>query len=285
MYSVSVENTVARQPFTYNQTDGDGRERVHGLCIGFLYYFAVSLCATESLYHGHAVRKYRAIRSRTAVCGYSESRYSGSGSHFKPYPACWHRQPGGCGIAEPVPALRMRFIPERPVPVTVTRLFELPVQISLPIYSLERPANPQPLAYLVLQADSYRMYKFVMSALATLVTAYLLLVLMLTVALTWCINRLMVRPLRRIARELNDLSQQERLGHQLTLPRLHHDDEIGMLVRSYNRNQQSPSASMMSCPSSRPASRSPSCRIKPFAGDAGADGGPPAERRADRRRL
>lgn len=133
----------------------------------------------------------------------------------------------------------MRFIPERPVPVTVTRLFELPVQISLPIYSLERPANPQPLAYLVLQADSYRMYKFVMSALATLVTAYLLLVLMLTVALTWCINRLMVRPLRRIARELNDLSQQERLGHQLTLPRLHHDDEIGMLVRSYNRNQQS----------------------------------------------
>ena len=67
MYSVSVENTVARQPFTYNQTDGDGRERVHGLCIGFLHYFAVSLCATESLYHGHAVRKYRAIRSRTAV--------------------------------------------------------------------------------------------------------------------------------------------------------------------------------------------------------------------------
>ncbi|UMX74282.1 hypothetical protein MJ559_28790 [Klebsiella pneumoniae] len=35
----------------------------------------------------------------------------------------------------------------------------------------------------MLQADSYRMYKFVMSALATLVTAYLLLVLMLTVAL------------------------------------------------------------------------------------------------------
>ncbi|ESJ38275.1 putative diguanylate cyclase [Salmonella enterica subsp. enterica serovar Nchanga str. CFSAN001091] len=35
-------------------------------------------------------------------------------------------------------ALRKRFIPERPVPVMVTRLFELPVQISLPFYSLER---------------------------------------------------------------------------------------------------------------------------------------------------
>ena len=136
------------------------------------------------------------------------------------------------------PPLRMSFIPERPVPMMVMRLFELPVQISLPLYSLERPANPQPLAYLVLQADSYRMYKFVMSWVATLVTTYLLLTLMLSVALTWCINRLIVHPLRRIARELNDLSPQEHMGHQLPLPRLHHDDEIGMLVRSYNINQQ-----------------------------------------------
>ncbi len=135
-------------------------------------------------------------------------------------------------------ALRMSFIPERPVPVTITRLFELPVQISLPIYSLERPANPQPLAYLVLQADSFRMYKFVMSTVSTLVTTYLLLVLIMTVALTWCISRLIIRPLRKIARELNDLSPQDHPGHQLTLPRHHHDDEIGMLVRGYNRHQQ-----------------------------------------------
>ena len=135
-------------------------------------------------------------------------------------------------------ALRMRFIPERPVPVMVTRIFELPVQISLPVYSLERPANPQPIAYLVLQADSWQTYKFVMSVLSTLVTAYFLLVLVLTVAITWCINRLIVRPLRKLARELDDVAPQDRLGHQLTLPRLHHDDEIGLLVRSYNRNQQ-----------------------------------------------
>lgn len=135
-------------------------------------------------------------------------------------------------------ALRMRFIPERAVPVTITRMFELPVQISLPIYSLERPANPQPLAYLVLQADSWRMYKFVMSTLATLVTTYLLLVLIVTVAIAWSISRLIVRPLRNISRMLNDVSSQELVGHQLPLPPLHHDDEIGMLVRSYNRNQQ-----------------------------------------------
>lgn len=135
-------------------------------------------------------------------------------------------------------ALRMRFIPERPVPVTITRMFELPIQISLPIYSLERPVNPQPLAYLVLQADSYRVYKFVISTLSTLVTAYLLLTLMLTVALTWCINRLVMHPLRKIARELDEVPPQALPGHQLPLPRHHHDDEIGRIVRSYNRNQQ-----------------------------------------------
>lgn len=135
-------------------------------------------------------------------------------------------------------ALRMSFIPERPVPVMMKRLFEMPVQISLPVYSLQRPANPQPLAYLVLKSDSWRMYKFVISWISTLVTTYLLLTLMLTVALTWCINRLIVHPLRRIARELDSLSPQQQVGHQLALQRLHHDDEIGMLVRSYNLNQQ-----------------------------------------------
>ena len=103
----------------------------------------------------------------------------------------------------------------------VMRLFELPVQISLPLYSLERPANPQPLAYLVLQADSYRMYKFVMSWVVTLVTTCLLMTLILSVALTWCINRLIVHPLRRIARELNALAPQDQMGHQLELPACH----------------------------------------------------------------
>lgn len=159
-------------------------------------------------------------------------------------------------------ALRMSFIPERPVPMMVMRLFELPVQISLPLYSLERPANPQPLAYLVLQADSYRMYKFVMSWVATLVTTYLLLTLMLSVALTWCINRLIVHPLRRIARELNDLSPQEHMGHQLPLPRLHHDDEIGMLVRSYNINQQRVLRQQEEV--SNNATRFPTCQTKRF---------------------
>lgn len=135
-------------------------------------------------------------------------------------------------------ALRKSFTPERPIPMWIARLFELPVQISLPLYSLERPANPQPLAYLVLQADSWRMYKFIISTISTLLTTYLLLALILSVAISWSINRLIIHPLRKIARELDSLSPQDAAAHQLKLPPLHHDDEIGMMVRSYNRNQQ-----------------------------------------------
>ncbi|TNV21306.1 biofilm formation regulator HmsP [Buttiauxella sp. B2] len=135
-------------------------------------------------------------------------------------------------------ALRQSFAPERPIPMWIARLFELPVQISLPLYSLERPANPQPLAYLVLQADSWRMYKFIISTISTLLTTYLLLALILSVAISWSINRLIVHPLRKIARELDSLNPHDAASHQLTLPPLHQDDEIGMLVRSYNRNQQ-----------------------------------------------
>ncbi len=135
-------------------------------------------------------------------------------------------------------ALRVSFINERPVPVLISRLFELPVQITLPLYSLERPANPQPLAYLVLQADAWRMYKFIISTMSTLITTWLLLALVMTVAITWCINRLIVHPLRKMAKTLDGLDVDDIVGHQLDVPRLHQDDEIGMLARSYNRNQQ-----------------------------------------------
>ncbi|WP_034945169.1 biofilm formation regulator HmsP [Erwinia oleae] len=134
-------------------------------------------------------------------------------------------------------ALHTDFEPSRPVPRLIAKVFKLPVQITVPLYSLE-PANPKPMALLILQADSWRVYQFILSALSTMVTTYLLLALILSVAISWCINKLMVRPLRRIANELHHLEPHEILPHQLALPRRHRDDELGMLIRSYNRNQQ-----------------------------------------------
>lgn len=134
-------------------------------------------------------------------------------------------------------ALHTDFEPERPVPHFIATLFELPVQITVPLYSVE-PANPKPLALLVLQADSWRVYQFILSAVSTMVTTFILLALILSVAISWCINRLIVRPLRKIAQDLEALSPEALIKHQLALPRYHRNDEIGMLIRNYNRNQQ-----------------------------------------------
>ena len=135
-------------------------------------------------------------------------------------------------------ALHASFENEKPIPLFIARLFELPVQITLPLYSVESSGSPKPLAYLVLQANSTRVYQFILSTVSTMITTYLLLALILSVAISWCINRLVVHPLRSISRELQELPPQAILTHKLALPASHRDDEIGMLIRSYNRNQQ-----------------------------------------------
>ena len=135
-------------------------------------------------------------------------------------------------------ALGLNFVSPAPVPSLAIRIFDLPVEVSLPLYALEQHGHTQPLAYLVLQADPRSFYRFIISTLSTLLTAYLLLALILTVSISWCLNRLVVHPIRKIAYELSSLTQQNVISHQLHVSRLHQDDEIGMLVRSYNSNQR-----------------------------------------------
>ncbi|MEM6161298.1 biofilm formation regulator HmsP [Erwinia sp. P6884] len=134
-------------------------------------------------------------------------------------------------------ALHTDFEPAKPVPELIAKVFELPVQITVPLYSVE-PSNPKPMALLILQADSWRVYQFILSAVSTMVTTYLLLALILSVAISWCINKLIVRPLGKIANELQALPAQDVITHQLALPNRHRNDELGMLIRSYNRNQK-----------------------------------------------
>ncbi|WP_409309254.1 adenylate/guanylate cyclase domain-containing protein [Pectobacterium sp. B1J-3] len=134
--------------------------------------------------------------------------------------------------------LHANFPTERPVPSWVARVFKLPIRISVPLYSPPQTQNTTPLAHLVLQADSYRMFQFIVSTFSTMLATYLLLALILSIAITWCINRLMVHPLRSIIAELQGLPTDAIPHHQLTLPEWHQDDELGVLVRSYNRNQQ-----------------------------------------------
>ncbi|WP_409159891.1 adenylate/guanylate cyclase domain-containing protein [Pectobacterium sp. B2J-2] len=134
--------------------------------------------------------------------------------------------------------LHANFPKERPVPDWIARVFKLPIRISIPLYSPPQTQYSAPLAHLVLQADSYRMYQFIVSTFSTMLATYLLLALIMSIAITWCINRLLIHPLRGIIVELQNLPPDVILHRQLTLPPWHQDDELGALVRSYNRNQQ-----------------------------------------------
>lgn len=134
--------------------------------------------------------------------------------------------------------LHANFPKERPVPDWLARVFKLPIRISIPLYSPPQTQYSAPLAHLVLQADSYRMYQFIVSTFSTMLATYLLLALIMSIAITWCINRLLVHPLRGIIVELQNLPPDAMLHRPLTLPPWHQDDELGALVRSYNRNQQ-----------------------------------------------
>lgn len=135
------------------------------------------------------------------------------------------------------PVLHFDFTHGKPIPYWVSRLFELPVKITVPLYAGVPASSAGPLAYLVLQADSWRVYQFILSTLPSMVTTYLLLALVLSVVISWCINRLVIHPLREISNQLNMLAPRAILTHKLTAQPLHHDDEIGILIRGYNRNQ------------------------------------------------
>ncbi|MEH0876445.1 adenylate/guanylate cyclase domain-containing protein [Pectobacterium cacticida] len=134
--------------------------------------------------------------------------------------------------------LHADFPQERPVPAWIARIFKLPIRISIPLYSPPQTHYSAPLAHLVLQADSYQMYQFIVSTFSTMLATYLLLALTMSIAITWCINRLLIHPLRGIIVELQDQPPEAILHRPLTLPDWHRDDELGALVRSYNRNQQ-----------------------------------------------
>ena len=125
------------------------------------------------------------------------------------------------------------------VPDYFSHLLSLPITTSIPLYSPEHYAiDPLPMGYLILEADSYKLYQYTLHKLSTVLATYLLLALMLSISISWFLNRLLVYPLRNIANDLRLQSSDNIQYHQLILPIRHQDDELGMLVRNYNRNQQ-----------------------------------------------
>lgn len=141
-----------------------------------------------------------------------------------------------------IQVISLDFATYRPIPAAAKMIFGIPVEIRVPLYAygVAHVAKP-PQGYLILQVDDNRIYRFAMNTLALMVTSYLLLALVLVIAISWCINRLMVRPLRNMACELNSAEPAD----MLSCSPYHEDDEIGLLVKGYqnqlNKHKSGPS--------------------------------------------
>jgi diguanylate cyclase (GGDEF)-like protein len=133
-------------------------------------------------------------------------------------------------------SLNSRFPADTEVPDWFVTLFRLPITTTIPIYAPDyNHENQLPIARLVLKADSHLMYIFILKAACTLLFTFILLSLMLAIAISWRMNRLLISPLKTVAATLKSIPQGT--THQLAMPPHHEDDEIGMLVLNYNRNQ------------------------------------------------
>ncbi|MBD2800058.1 HAMP domain-containing protein [Xenorhabdus sp. M] len=131
-----------------------------------------------------------------------------------------------------VRVMSLNFADHHPIPKLAKQLFGIPVEVNVPLYFYGiSPKDAQPQGHLILQVDSNRVYRFALSTLALMLTTYLLLALILTISISWCINRIIIHPLRDIARELNG----EQSPAPLPCPESHQDDELGLLIKGYNR--------------------------------------------------
>ncbi|OAT30933.1 HAMP domain-containing protein [Proteus myxofaciens] len=131
--------------------------------------------------------------------------------------------------------LNLDFAPKKEVSPFSQWLFHIPVEVTIPLHPLG-VVYTEDKAYtgrLILQADTNRVYRFASNTVALVLTTYLLMGLILTIAISWCINRIVVKPLRKIAVTLNE----EDKICTLTCPKSHHDDEIGLLVKGYNHQK------------------------------------------------
>ncbi|MDC9590559.1 HAMP domain-containing protein [Xenorhabdus sp. XENO-10] len=135
-------------------------------------------------------------------------------------------------LPDNVPVMSLDFATHRPIPELAKKVFGIPVEVNIPLYIYSAsPKAAKPQGQLILQVDSNRVYRFAMNTLAFMLTTYLLLALILTVSISWCVNRIIIRPLRNIARELNE----EQPPVPMFCPKIHQDDELGLLLKGYNR--------------------------------------------------
>ena len=135
-------------------------------------------------------------------------------------------------VVEDTTVMNLSFATPKPIPDWAVFFVGIPVEMTVPLYAYGNVApHAKPQGYLTLQVDSNRVYRFALNTLALMTTTFLLLVLIITIAMTWCVSRMIVRPLRKIGVELQTGNEIE----SLEVSKYHQDDELGLVAKGYNR--------------------------------------------------
>lgn len=131
--------------------------------------------------------------------------------------------------------MNLSFATPKPIPKWASYLVGMPVEMTVPLYAYGNVVlQAKPQGYLTLQVDPNRVYRFALNTLALMTTTYLLLVLIIAIGMTWCVSRMIVRPLRKMAVQLHSNNEVK----QLVVSDYHHDDELGLLAKGYNRQRK-----------------------------------------------
>ncbi|EKT61007.1 HAMP domain-containing protein [Providencia sneebia] len=131
--------------------------------------------------------------------------------------------------------MSLDFATPKPIPDWAVKLVGIPVDMTIPLYAYGNTSLlVKPQGYLTLQVDSNRVYRFAVNTLALMITTYLLLVLIMAIAMTWCVSRMIVRPLRKIALDIQDTNRTD----DIQVSDYHRDDELGLLAKNYNRQEK-----------------------------------------------
>ncbi|HEC8324759.1 TPA: EAL domain-containing protein [Providencia rettgeri] len=117
------------------------------------------------------------------------------------------------------------------------QIIDIEISTKSPILSVQKVNQNRVIGYATFYTNTMHAYKLFWFRFVSLLLSYTILSAILLCFLAWQLNRRLVYPLKSIIYQLKSVPQNGEQFHQIKLSSEEENDELGMLVRSYNDNQ------------------------------------------------
>lgn len=116
-------------------------------------------------------------------------------------------------------------------------IIDIEVSVKSPIYSGLKGSSNDVIGYVTFYTNTMHAYEVFWFRFISLLLSYTILSAIILCFLAWQLNKRLIYPLKSIIYQLKSVPQNGEQFHQLKLSSEEDNDELGMLVRSYNDNQ------------------------------------------------